>query len=1428
MTFKKKVLSVMASATLVASSFAGVTAFNPEKAEAALQETKKFKVSNFSEVVALSLSDQAVQELIIVGNGKVDATSQLEKLGVKVKVNYKNYVYLADVPTRKVMDVLNVKGVRTVGKNSQIELDRVNPEELSVDGQNTVDPTAGVTPDQLETHNATGVTDFHKKFDGTGTRVGIIDSGPDPGHESFTDSLDEETRKFGDSKIVGVRDYTVSSRFLAYSIEERYKKYLGSAVNFLAEGDVLFDAGHAEGDSFTVTKEVENEEGETVEVETTYNTTGLDAPDDKFYLGKTYFEGNPYPEWHYYWTNQDLNADGVTGEEEGEGDKPDSDNFSVLLVGDKVYIDTDMDNDFTDETAYANNETGTFDIDVTDGKAGANFRVNDMELDWFGAGLKKINLFTDFNGHGSHVSGITAADGPLRANSFGAVAGEGVAPGAELVGLRVFQAAGGAYTFSIQKAMVDAALPESEGGFGVDVANLSLGSSPDLNDGLGSYGELMKVLSEDTDIVFVTSAGNSGPGADTVGSPGDVAPIISVGAHITSEMWAKEYNYYPYGKNADGSPKEGEGLWYFSSVGPNEAGNQKPDVVGPGSAFAAHPVQNGPYVVMQGTSMSSPYVAGAVALLKSAALKDRIPFNYEIAREALMQTANHLDGYNRAQEGAGLIDVPAAYEYLRKHFITDIKDVEVTVYHGEKVSGGQGLYVRNKEIPETVEVLVENNSDEDKDLSVSATSDWVVPSVSDLNLKAGESKTITVNYDASKLETGVNAETLVFDDASTPYVEARSPQTIITGYEFNQDNRFRFRATDEVQSSKTKGYTFEVKPGVDEVRFSLNALSENDDYQGRVRLIVFNPDGVEVSSYKGYAGYRGLDVEDQVFKSPKPGVWEVHVYGTAAPAAGKEVNKYELEAVVQNVVAEPGKIDLGAAAPGTVVTESVTFSNYLSGSREVKVAAAPFSSPAASTERVEVPGSNQYYFQELEVKNNVSLEVQTSNPTHASDDVDLYILDSQGNVVGYSAGASSDEMVSLTSLPDDTYTIAIEGYATSDPTTMLDLSIREFGVLSPGEKGEGEVKVKEASQTLKVGKSLTTDLTITTPSESVDGIAAVYLLDAKTDEVLSLLPIKVDGSLITEVSGQDRVATAVEVSKKLHADGFAEDHEYKTVILSTGYNFPDSLSAGPLASAIDAPILPVGADGKLSEAVLKEIERLGAENVYVLGGEGVVSAEVFTQLNSISINSSNIERLETDGMPNRYGTNLAIVSKLQELGFTGNGVFVATGKNFADALSAASIAGAKGMPIVLTNGEGLSDEAKAILEDEKVYVLGGQSAVSDKVVAAAKEVAIEVERLSGVNRYGTLAAVLGEFSHSTDSLYVASGKNFPDALSAAPLVTDNNGLLLLVDPNGLPKEVDAFLTKYTYQNKISSVTVLGGKGAVGQDARDDLQKKVTK
>lgn len=1378
MTLKNKVLSVVAGASLIASSFASV-GFNPEVADAALQETKKFKAPISQEISALAFSGQESQELIVVTKGKKDISSQLKKLGVKVKDNHKNYIYLTEIPTSKVLDVYHLADVASLGKNGTVELEKkfddpeIKPVNKLAEG--------GETPQTEETHDATGVDEFHNKYDGSGIRVGIIDSGPDPGHEAFTDAL--EDGYYGDSKIVGVRDYTIGSQSYEYN-------------TLLAEGDVVFDHTVEEGAAFTAD-------------DNTYVTAGIDASDDEYHFGML------KPDAFGPRNNGDLNADGKTRKDTN------GDAFGVLMVDDKVYIDKDNDNDFTDELPYGNNEAGTFDVNTEDEKAGANFRVNSLDAeDPF------VNIFFDVNGHGTHVSGITAANGPARSNSLGAVAKDGVAPGAELVGLKVFKAEGGASSYSIMSAMVDAALPESEGGFDTDIVNMSLGSLPDLNDGTDADDQLADILSEEFGTIFSMSAGNSGPGADTVGSPGTSTASVSVGAHMDETMWATEYGAYPYGKNADGTPKEGDGLWYFSSNGPREDGMQKPDIVAPGAAFASYPAHLGGYAVLQGTSMSAPYVAGALALLKQASLKDRVPFDYETAREALIQTAKPLDGYTRSQQGAGLIDVPAAFEYLKKNFINEMKEVNVKVYHGEKVSGGPGLYVRNKEVPEKVEVLIENPSDEKKELTITPSENWFTPSKTSITLEPGKSEAITVTYDKSQLEVGRNEGTLIIDDASTAYVEARSHQTIIMGEEFTSDNKYRFSDEGEVQASQTKHYYFDVKPGMEEIRFALEALQENDEYQGRVRMIVFDPNGTQVSSYQGYAGYNGLKVEENVFKSPKTGVWEVAIYGSFGPQEGKEMNKFNFEAFVQGVVKSPGHIDLGKTPAGFETTKEVKFENFMSTSKKVVLETGDFSKAETNKERVDVP-LEDYYLQQLNLENNISLEVLTSNPDNPLDDVDLefYKVTADGyELVAGSGSASSDESVKLNNLEDGQYLVAVYGYSTAEGgDTAVDLTITEQKVTNPGVDGKGELKATDKSFDLGIGKSLSTDVSIKTPDSSGDYTAGVFLKDADSGEVLSILPISVDGGVVDVISGKDREGTSIATSYEMYPDGFQEG-DSKTVIITTGYDFPDALSVGPLASAYGAPILLAGPNGKLSDQVKVEISRLGAENAILVGGKGVVSEDVVVQLAELGMSANNVERLSGKS---RFDTNIEIVNHLRdEVGFAGTGVFLATGMTYADALSAASVAGDMGMPIVLTDGKTLTDEAKEILTGEQVFVLGGTSAISNDVYKEVEEIALDTDRLSGKNRYGTLAAIQTMFADSSDTLYVASGQTFPDALGAAPLVTMNNGTLILVQKDDVPGEVESFLTKYLYANDITSVKVLGGNGAVSEMTRDELQKLV--
>ncbi|MBN8210725.1 cell wall-binding repeat-containing protein [Bacillus sp. NTK071] len=1367
MTFKKKFLTVVAGASLVASSFAGMT-YNPDKAEAALSETKKFKLPVTQEIASLAASEQAKQELIIVANkhGGPDLTKELESLGVTVKKNTNNYLYLADVPTRKILQVYRLDSVGMLGANNEIVLDKNNQEDTDLKPIDK-NPEEVVKPATEETHSATGVDKFHSKYDGTGVKVGIIDTGIDPGHEAFT-QYDE------DGNIV-------------------YSKVKG-VVDTVGEGDVVFDQKAPESNTLTV------EEG-------TYNTDGIDASDDTYYFGT--LEPSPYS----------VNEDGKAVYFDINGDEKGDSEFGILHVDDEIYIDSDQDMDFTDEKSYSVGETANLDVNQDDEIAGANFRVADTLFP--DPNFPTKTVFFDGDGHGTHVSGITAANGPARENETGAVAADGVAPGADLYGLKVFDSAGRTGAWAIANAMYLAAIPEELGGFGTDVVNMSLGSSPDLNDGSGTYGKIIEDMGKAFDTIYVTSAGNDGPGVDSVGAPGDSIKALSIGAYINSKMWATEYGYYPYGKNADGSPVQGEGLWYFSANGPTEDGQQKPDFVAPGSAYASFPVHLGNYEVLQGTSMSSPYAAGAVAILKQAALKDRIPFDYELAREALIQTSVHIDGYTRVAEGAGLIDVPAAYEYIRKHYINEVKEVNVTVYHGEKVSGGPGLYVRNKDVPEEVTVMVENPTDETKNLTISSDSEWFTPSVDKIKLAPGEFKEMTVSYDKSKMNVGVNAGTLLIDDPDTAYAEARSFQTIILGEDFTSEDRFRLTHEGEVQSSKTKSYFFNVKPGAQEIRFALEALKENDDFQGRVRMLVMNPDGDQVNAFQGYAGYDGIGVEDYVAKSPKSGVWEVAVYGTAGPKDGYAMNKFKLEAFVQDVVSSPGKVELGSAMPGTEVSKTVTFENYLSTKRSVEVVGGDFSKGETSKTRENV-AEGSTFDRTITVKNNITLDVSIGNTNNAEDDLDLYIYRSKdgkviGDYIAIDADGDSEESISLKNLPDGEYTVRVDGYATVEDSTDFDLSITEAKVLEPGEKGAGSIDVTgKSSFDLGVGKKATTDVKITTPKESGQYTAGIFLKDKATGEVLSIIPVETDGELVDVVAGENRIETAIEVSKKMYPEGTTAD----TVFIATGYNFPDALSAGPLASAYDAPILLAGSKGMLSDEVLNEISRLKAKNVMILGGENAISKKVNTQLANIGVSTADIERLSG---ANRYDTNVQIINKLAEKGSKSKEVFLATGKNFADALSAASIAGANDMPIILTDGQSLTDEAKKLMTGKMVYVLGGDAVISDQVVEMADKIAT-TKRLAGANRYGTLVEIHKELGSNTDNLFVANGRNFPDALAASPLVVKDQGSMFLVESNKIPKEIESYLVKYFTTTDVSGATVLGGDNAVNKEVRDQFNK----
>ena len=287
-------------------------------------------------------------------------------------------------------------------------------------------------------------------------------------------------------------------------------------------------------------------------------------------------------------------------------------------------------------------------------------------------------------------------------------------------------------------------------------------------------------------------------------------------------------------------------------------------------------------------------------------------------------------------------------------------------------------------------------------------------------------------------------------------------------------------------------------------------------------------------------------------------------------------------------------------------------------------------------------------------------------------------------------------------------------------------------------------------------------------------------------------------NLVDRISGASRYDTAVEVSKK----GW---NSAAKAVIATGTDFPDALSAAPLAAYYDAPLLLTKNDS-IPKTVKDELKRLKVKEVILIGGQEAISPFVEQELKELGIKAANIKRIHGK---NRYETSVNIAKEIK----TSTEAFVVTGSTFADALSIAPIAGSKKMPILLTRSNALSPEVKAHLASKtfnKVYVIGGKQAVSDK---AAKEIKNPV-RISGSSRYETNSAIIAHFKASFDArnMYVSTGSNYPDALAGSVLAAKNKAPLVLTSP----KAPNAATMK-TVQTQLKSVTgiyILGGEGAL--------------
>lgn len=293
----------------------------------------------------------------------------------------------------------------------------------------------------------------------------------------------------------------------------------------------------------------------------------------------------------------------------------------------------------------------------------------------------------------------------------------------------------------------------------------------------------------------------------------------------------------------------------------------------------------------------------------------------------------------------------------------------------------------------------------------------------------------------------------------------------------------------------------------------------------------------------------------------------------------------------------------------------------------------------------------------------------------------------------------------------------------------------------------------------------------------------------------------------------------------------------KTVIVATNKHFTDALAGGPLAKyvahrdGLPAPILLTD-PARLTNETRAEIIRVGAENVYLVGGPGALNASVQGELGAIP----SVKKVERLWGQTAYGTALAIKAEMAALAQTFSGpppttAIVASGEDFPDALAVSGAAAANNMPILLVKPFKREPEPEtqlALLGVTDVIIVGGPGAVHPDLEAwLVRSGTNIIRRYWGQDQYDTAVDIASSgfdvFGFDRSNVFVSRGDHFADGLAAGGFAaTLGPAPLVLVEPDSIPQATRLWLGGY--RSHFEKIHLLGGHGAISDSLLAEIQE----
>ncbi|MCS5722969.1 cell wall-binding repeat-containing protein [Herbiconiux sp. CPCC 203407] len=298
---------------------------------------------------------------------------------------------------------------------------------------------------------------------------------------------------------------------------------------------------------------------------------------------------------------------------------------------------------------------------------------------------------------------------------------------------------------------------------------------------------------------------------------------------------------------------------------------------------------------------------------------------------------------------------------------------------------------------------------------------------------------------------------------------------------------------------------------------------------------------------------------------------------------------------------------------------------------------------------------------------------------------------------------------------------------------------------------------------------------------------------------------------VSRIGGADRYEVAAAIATRW---GSAE-----TVFVASGQKFADALTVGALAGRMGIPLLltkkddvPLATQGSLTE--------LTPSYVVIVGGAESVSAGALEKIASFAPGAQ-ISRI---GGADRYEVSRNLLDSVYAPPASGV-LYIADGRKFPDALSAAPAATASSSVVLLVNGasdSALGPAERAVITKYAtggtIKVIGGPASMSFTVEAQLKEIA-PVLRLGGADRYEVSEAVIRDAFPRARAALIASGTAFADALASAPLAERIGGPVYLSRADCLPSGSHELFGSLG----IEEVTLVGGVKTLSGNVEDLIE-----